>query len=137
MGIIENKMKKLTLGALLVLTLLLLCGCAETGEKEGCGVWPECGNTKGVPKPAFDYRISQSFDNDGVTGIVFSGVTSDQADRYLGQLKAAGFTWVESSSEYDGSVSYVAQDTEGIKHLCYTYEGNEQRLSIFIDQFDS
>ncbi len=122
-------------GLAAVCVLVLLPGCGMLGKTESSVyTWPVCKNTEGVPKP--DYAIDYAFNEDGETGIVFIDVSEEQARQYLRQIKNAGYTDVESSSEVEGAISYVAKRSDGERHLCYTYESKEKRLSVFIDNFN-
>ncbi len=115
--------------------LILLSGCGMLGKTENAVyTWPVCENTEGVPKP--DFTIDYTFDEDGETGIVFADVSEEEARQYLRQIKNAGYTEVESSSEVAGAISYVAKRSDGKRHLCYTYEKDQKRLSVFIDTFN-
>lgn len=129
------KMKIIGLTGAFLALVFCLCGCALT--REGAGVWPVCDNTRGVPQPGFNATIAQSFDSDGVTGVVFTGVGPAQAADYLEDLKKAGFNEVQSSSEVSGSVSYVAKEKGNPHHLSYTYEKDAARLSVFFDRINT
>ncbi len=130
-----RRSRALASGLAAVCVLVLLSGCGMLGKTESSVyTWPVCKNTEGVPKP--DYTIDYAFDEDGETGIVFTDVSEEEARQYLRQIKNAGYTEVESSSEVEGAISYVAKRSDGERHLCYTYEPDEKRLSIFIDTFN-
>lgn len=124
-----------TVAAVLLGICLICSGCTSLFEKTGEGVWPDSRLLSGVPKPQFDYHISQSFDEDGEVGILFDNVTPEQAAEYLQTLKDAGYTITESSSEVDGSVSYVALREDSKRHMAYTYEKDEKRMSVFFDEY--
>ena len=132
---LKRRSRALALGLAAVCVFVLLSGCGMLGKTESSVyTWPVCRNTEGIPKP--DYAIDYAFDEDGETGIVFVDVSEDEARQYLRQIKNAGYTNVESSSEVEGAISYVAKREDGERHLCYTYEPDEKRLSIFIDTFN-
>ncbi len=96
--------------------------------------WPDNENTSGVPRPTFSgdvFVINQG----GLTSFTYSGISSDDAQTYLQELKDSGFTKVESDSNAFGTISYAARNANTGTHMSYSYTSTSGSLTLSLDRF--
>ncbi len=111
-------MRKQTLIAVVLLLAVLLCGGCGGSAAQADLSWPDNENTAGVPRPTTQAAITQVIDENGLTNITYGDVPMAEAKVYLTQLKDAGFTEVESSTDIKETISYVA-DEKTPWHYCW------------------
>lgn len=126
-------MRKQTLIAVVLLLAVLLCGGCGGSAAQADLSWPDNENTAGVPRPTTQAAITQVIDENGLTNITYGDVPMAEAKVYLTQLKDAGFTEVESSTDIKETISYVATNPDSRTHLCFNYN-SDGTMAVSLDR---
>ncbi|MBQ9691311.1 MAG: hypothetical protein IJV62_04370 [Eggerthellaceae bacterium] len=74
--------------------------------------FPENEITAAVPVPDFSVAPRSVETSDTVVSVSYEGVSEDEANAYIEQVKNAGFTYFAHESKSNDSYSYSARNTE-------------------------